>query len=284
MTADTLRRTVAEDRRLVNRWLAVDLRLGREVPGVLAKAMRYAVLGRGKRVRAVLVLEAYRAAGGDGLEYVRPFCTGIEMIHAFSLVHDDLPSMDDDDFRRGKPSLHRRYDEATAILAADALFALAFELFAAGPAPAARRAGAIAAVARAVGPSGMAGGQVLDLASGTRRGPRVLERLHAKKTAEFMAAALVVGARIAGADRRLLARLHAAGLKLGMLFQTTDDLLDAGEGCDTGKLTVVSEQGLAGARSQAGREAEEATGLFRALGPGYALLAAYPELVLRRKH
>jgi farnesyl diphosphate synthase len=283
LTVDTLRRTVAEDRRLVNRWLVADLRLGRDVPGVLAKAMRYAVLGRGKRVRAVLALEAYRAAGGDGLERIRPFCTGIEMIHAFSLVHDDLPSMDDDDFRRGKPSLHRRYDEATAILAADALFALAFELFAAGPAPAARRAGAIAAVARAVGPSGMAGGQVLDLASGVRRGPRVLDRLHAKKTAEFMAAALVVGAGIAGADRRLLERLHEAGLKLGMLFQTTDDLLDAGREGDAGKLTVVSEQGLAGARSQAGREAEEAAGMFRVFGPAYALLAAYPELVLRRK-
>lgn len=283
MTAGALRRTVAEDRRLVNRWLVADLRLGRDVPGVLARAMRYAVLGRGKRVRAVLALEAYRAAGGDGLESIRPFCTGIEMIHAFSLVHDDLPSMDDDDFRRGKPSLHRRYDEATAILAADALFALAFELFAAGPAPAARRAGAIAAVARAVGPSGMAGGQVLDLASGARRGPKTLRRLHAKKTAEFMAAALVVGAGIAGADRRLLERLHAAGLKLGMLFQTTDDLLDAGGEGDTGKLTVVSEQGLAGARSQAGREADEATGLFCAFGPGYALLAAYPELVLRRR-
>jgi len=125
-----LSQVIGADRKLVEAELRRSLRFGREVPPRLAAAMRYAVLGPGKRIRPILALEAFRASGGRHVAAVLPFCTGIELIHTFSLIHDDLPSMDDDDFRRGRPSLHRKFDEATAILAADGLFAFAFELFA----------------------------------------------------------------------------------------------------------------------------------------------------------
>ena len=167
-----LTRTVETDRRLNDARLRRELRFGSEVPTRLAVAMRYAVLGPGKRIRPVLMLESFRAAGGRDLAAVLPFCAGIEFIHTFSLIHDDLPSMDDDDYRRGRPSLHRKFDEATAILAADGLFAFAFELFARAPGPAERKLAAMRAICRAVGPSGMTGGQILDII-GEVRGPKV---------------------------------------------------------------------------------------------------------------
>lgn len=274
---EELGRRLGQDRALVDGWLKAAL----QVPGVparLGRAMRYALLGPGKRLRPILCLETFRACGGRNDEWVRPFCCGIEMVHAFSLVHDDLPAMDDDDFRRSRPSLHRRYDEATAILAGDALFALAFELFARGPAPAARRARAVAALARAAGPAGMAGGQVLDLAAGRRD----LGRVHRLKTAVFMAAALEIGALVAGAREVKVMAVREAGLGLGMLFQLTDDLLDT-ESDEGGRASVAIARGRGRARRDAGRLAGEAAKLFRNLGPRFAVLAGLPGLVLERE-
>ncbi len=270
------------DRGLVNAWLRDALRFGREVPVRLARAMRYAVLGPGKRVRPVLALESFRAAKGRDEEHVRPFCCGIEMIHAFSLVHDDLPSMDNDDFRRGRPSLHRKYDEAVAILAADALFAYAFQLFSFSPAPRAPRLAAIQAISRAVGPAGMAGGQMLDIATRPGLSRPGLERLHRKKTADFMAAALVAGAALARVRTRVLDRLWEAGRALGLLFQVTDDLLDAEQESDGKRMTRVSRYGREGTLKRAVQQAHHAEQLFRSLGPGYDLLAGFPRLILER--
>ena len=275
---------LAADRELIGAELRDALRFDREVPARLAAAMRYAVMGPGKRIRPALALEAFRAAGGRNLAAVLPFCSGIELIHTFSLIHDDLPSMDDDDFRRGRPSLHRKFGEATAILAADGLFAYAFELFARAPGPAARKLAAIRVICRAAGPSGMTGGQMLDIASGTRaRTLAAVAVTQRKKTAEFMAAAVVAGAILGGATAAVQRRLEPAGLALGMLFQMTDDLLDAEQASDVSRATMVSACGRARGTNRAGSEARKAERLFRALGGKYRLFAAFPQLVLRRK-
>ena len=284
-----LARSLAADRRLVETRLRRDLRFGSEVPARLAAAMRYAVLGPGKRLRPVLALEAFRAAGGRDLEYVLPLCAGIEFIHTFSLIHDDLPSMDDDDLRRGRPSLHRKFDEATAILAADGLFAYAFELFSRAPGSAERKAEAQLAISRAVGPSGMTGGQMLDIddartrrSQGNRSASGVL-RAHRKKTAEFIAAAVVAGAVVGGATPSVQRRLGQAGLALGTLFQITDDLLDDGSAGEAGRSTTIGVLGRRRASGRAAAEARKAERLFRSLGSAYSVLAGLSVLVLHRR-
>ncbi|HTW90378.1 MAG TPA: polyprenyl synthetase family protein [bacterium] len=283
-----LSQVIGADRKLVEAELRRSLRFGREVPPRLAAAMRYAVLGPGKRIRPILALEAFRASGGRHVAAVLPFCTGIELIHTFSLIHDDLPSMDDDDFRRGRPSLHRKFDEATAILAADGLFAFAFELFAGVPGEAEPKLAATNVICRAVGPAGMTGGQMLDII-GEVRGAKVRGTTdsvlvtHRKKTAEFIAAAVVAGAILGGAKPAAQRRLRQAGLALGMLFQMTDDLLDAEQTSDAGRVTTVSTCGTTRARGLAEFQARKAERGFRTLGTKYHLLAAFPELVLHRR-
>ena len=285
-----LERTVGTDRRLIDARLRRELRFGNEAPTRLAAAMRYAVMGPGKRIRPVLTLEAFRAAGGRDLAAVLPFCAGIEFIHTFSLIHDDLPSMDNDDSRRGRPSLHRKFDEATAILAADGLFALAFEVFTDAPGPADRKLDAIHAVCRAVGPSGMTGGQMLDIASEVRRAKsevrsqasEVLET-HRKKTAEFIAAAIVAGAILGGAAPVPQRKLRQAGLALGMLFQMTDDLLDSEQKSEAERMTMVSSLGRTRTARRAASEAMKSEKLLRSLGTAYEVLAAFPGMVLHRK-
>ena len=279
-----MRQVIAADRKLIDAELRKTLRFGREVPARLAAAMRYAALGPGKRIRPVLTLEAFRAAGGRDIKAVLPFCAGIEFIHTFSLIHDDLPSMDNDDYRRGRPSLHRKFDEATAILAADGLFAFAFELFARAPGPAEWKLAAISETCRAVGPSGMTGGQMLDIASDVRtRAPASVAVTQRKKTAVFIAAAVVAGAVLGGAAPAVQRKLRQAGLALGMLFQMTDDLLDAEQASDASRATTVSTCGRSRAASRAESEARKAERLFQALGAKYRVLAGFPGLVLHRR-
>ena len=281
---------IEADRRLIDAELRKALRFGRDVPARLGLAMRYAVLGPGKRIRPTLALEAFRAAGGRDLAAVLPFCSGIELIHTFSLIHDDLPSMDNDDFRRGRPSLHRKFDEATAILAADGLFACAFELFVRAPGSAERRLHAILAICRAVGPSGMTGGQMMDITTEARsqksevrsRSVRIA-LTQRKKTADFIAAAVVGGAILGGAPATEQQKLRQAGLALGMLFQMTDDLLDSEQPSEAGRDTIVSICGRARVARRADSEARKAERLFVAMGAKYRLLAAFPDLVLHRK-
>lgn len=278
-----IRAALAADRKLIDKELDRILRFGREVPARLALAMRYAALGPGKRIRPVLALWSFRAAGGRDDAQVLPFCSGIEMIHSFSLVHDDLPSMDNDDFRRGRPSLHRRFDEGTAILAADGLLAFAFETFAESPAPAARKIRAVAIISRAIGPAGMTGGQALDIAADAGASARRLAELQRKKTADFIAATMAAGAAVAGAGIRKQESLWAAGVELGMLFQITDDLLDARQQSDDGRLTMVGHYGVEGTRRRAEAAAERAETLLAGLGTGYRLLSELPRLLLERK-
>jgi len=199
-------------------------------PARLVAAMRYAVLGGGKRLRPVLVYATGSAVGAD-LERLDPPACAVELIHAYSLVHDDLPAMDDDDLRRGAPTCHRRFDEATAILAGDALQALAFEVLTrdrfASALPQHARARMVAALACASGVHGMAGGQSIDLdACGRTLTLDQLERMHRYKTGALIRASVVLGALAGEADSTLLGRLGRYGAIVGLAFQVVDDILD----------------------------------------------------------
>lgn len=224
--------------------------------------MRYAVLDGGKRLRPLLALAAAESVGGDRSPAVMRAACAVELIHAYSLVHDDLPCMDNDVLRRGKPTVHVQYGEAQALLAGDALQALAFEWLLDIPdeALAARLSRCLA---RAAGHAGMAGGQAIDLAEvGRVLTQSRLEEMHRRKTGALLLASVQMGAQAAGADERALAALTTYGEALGLAFQVVDDVLDvvadtatlgktAGKDAAADKPTFVSLLGLDGARRYA---------------------------------
>jgi geranylgeranyl diphosphate synthase type II len=197
-------------------------------PAAIGKAMRYSALGGGKRLRPAMAVLGYRTAGGRGAA-VYPLAAAIEMIHAFSLIHDDLPAMDDDDFRRGRPSNHKVFGEAVAILAGDALLAEAFGVLlrARRGATPERILASAREVAEAIGTSGIIGGQVVDVqCAGRRVKPPVVEYIHRHKTGSFMRASLTAGSVLGGAGTPLIAKLGEYGENVGLAFQIADDLLD----------------------------------------------------------
>ncbi len=197
------------------------------IPGApprLLRAMRYSVLSGGKRLRPVMVLLACRMAG-ESVERALPAASALEMIHAYSLIHDDLPSMDDDDMRRGRPTTHRAFGEAEAILAGDALQALAFEALADVDVEPAARVQMVRILARAAGASGMVGGQVLDI-EGEAETAGDLDVMHGKKTGALFRAAVLLGGLCGGADDDLLGSLTQYADAFGLVFQISDDLLD----------------------------------------------------------
>jgi geranylgeranyl diphosphate synthase type II len=216
--------------------LAVDAQLERLMPGEsvqppsIHQAMRYSVFAGGKRIRPILCLETARIFEEDPAHALYPGCA-IEFIHTYSLIHDDLPALDNDDLRRGKPTCHKQFGEATAILAGDALLTLAFETIAATPGPAERRVAMVTEIASAAGTvNGMVGGQVADLeAEGKKVGPETLEYIHRSKTAALIRASVTAGALSAGAPREDVARLRRFGETIGWAFQVTDDILDVEE-------------------------------------------------------
>ncbi len=252
----------------------------------LRRAMRYSLLAGGKRVRPILALAAGEVCGAPP-RLVLPFACAVEMIHTYSLVHDDLPAMDDDDLRRGKPTSHRVWGEGLAILVGDALLTEAFRAMAdARGVPAPRALRAVGEVAAAAGEAGMVGGQALDLAAeGSRASLRRVRGIHRRKTGALLRSAVRVGALVAGADTPTLRRLTAYGEHLGLGFQIADDILDAAGGPETdgrtdrelGKATYPGVLGLAGARAAAARERDAALAALRGLVRAEPLraLAAY---------
>ncbi|MGB9741674.1 MAG: polyprenyl synthetase family protein [candidate division WOR-3 bacterium] len=240
--------------------------------------MRYAVMGPGKRIRPIAALESFYACGGRQREWILPFCCGLELIHNFSLIHDDLPSMDNDDYRRGRLTLHRKFDEATAILAGDALLAQAFELFAGSTAPEQRKIRAMKLIASAIGPKGMAAGQLLDIQS---QSPRRYLATAQLKTAALFVASIVTGAIIAGADVKLQSSLARLGINLGILFQITDDLLDYG-GEDFRKIGGYHRT-IAGLRMKAANLARITENGFRRLGPKFDFFVHLTRLICNRQ-
>ena len=234
----------------------------REPRGDLYDAMYYSLLAGGKRIRPVLVLETCRMCGGDPAAAL-PFAGAVEMIHTYSLIHDDLPAMDDDDLRRGRPTCHRAFDEGTAILAGDALLTDAFGFMARASLPAERVLEALALAADAAGAAGMAGGQMLDLdGEGGTLSEAELTELTAKKTGALLRLACESGAVLSGADPARRAALRRYGEELGIAFQITDDILDvtgdaatlgknAGHDAQQAKATWPSLLGLDQARTRA---------------------------------
>lgn len=297
MTSRTLAEVLAESAARVE--AALERYLGPEAgPPRLVEAMRYSLLGGGKRLRPFLVLTAAEVCGGDP-EAALPAACAVEMVHTYSLIHDDLPCMDDDDFRRGRPSAHRVFGEGLAVLAGDALLTLAFEVMAGlegdprvGPGRAIR---AVAELARAAGPAGMVGGQVLDLEWEGRDAPvAVLEDLDRRKTGALIAGSLRIGAIVAGASPAQEQALTAYGLHLGLAFQIQDDILDvvgdpavlgkqAGSDERQAKSTYVRALGLEGARARARAAAQAATEALAPLGPGARLLAELATYVIERE-
>jgi len=205
----------------------------------LAEAMRYSLMAGGKRLRPHLCLAATEAVGGS-LEAALPAACALEMIHTYSLIHDDLPAMDDDELRRGKPTCHVAFDEATAILAGDALLTLAFQVLASMPAVLPERClEVIRIIAAAAGPGGMVQGQMLDMASeGRRLTPEELKNLHALKTGAMIEAALACGAVVAGCSCSELDAVREYGKAIGLAFQVVDDILNVeGDPAVMGKAT-----------------------------------------------
>ncbi|HHU60407.1 MAG: polyprenyl synthetase family protein [Bacillota bacterium] len=200
------------------------------MPELIHEAMRYSTLGGGKRLRGMLVMAACEAVGGD-VKQTDGLAAAVEMVHAYSLIHDDLPCMDDDDLRRGKPSNHRVYGDAMAVLAGDALLTLAFEILAQMPedygiCPSVAIK-VIAELSTGAGSQGMVGGQVIDISSeGKKLTPQTLDYIHKHKTGALIKAALRGGALIGGASGKELELLTSYGESLGMAFQITDDILD----------------------------------------------------------
>jgi farnesyl diphosphate synthase len=284
-----LEAALAEARRLVS------AEIGRAIGGFsgeLAAAMRYALQG-GKGLRGFLVIESARLHGVAPTA-AAPAAAGIEAIHAYSLIHDDLPCMDDDDLRRGQPTVHRKWDEATAVLAGDALHTLGFGLVVRTGCPDAARVALVASLADAAGLAGMVGGQALDIAAEAAPVPLTLDQittLQAGKTGALLTWSATAGARMAGAD---IAPLAAYGDALGLAFQIADDILDVeGDAAQVGKAlrkdgaagkaTFVSLLGLDEARRRARDLVTQACDALSAYGAaGDALRDAARFVIARR--
>ena len=275
-----------------------------EPPGRLHESMRYSALAPGKRLRPALALATCRAFAGDEEACLRP-AAALEMIHAYSLIHDDLPAMDDDDMRRGQPTNHVVFGEAMAILAGDALHTLACEVLSVWPKGdehAAMRSRVLFAVVQAIGWRGMVGGQVLDIELTGRAEAGSLEEvqaIHSRKTGALFRASLVLGAEVAGAERSLVDRMARLGDVAGLAFQVVDDILDVTAGSEAlgktggkdeaaGKVTYPAVLGLDAARETARGLCREALELLDGTefpaGGDSAPLGALVRFVLERTH
>jgi len=296
---------LAQVERALQAWVTTDTPQGavHAAPAALVEAMRYAVLDGGKRLRPLLVLAAHEAVAPDGsgaAAALRAACA-VELIHAYSLVHDDMPCMDNDVLRRGKPTVHVRFGEASALLAGDALQALAFELLTPedGSVAPEQQARLCSLLARAAGSAGMAGGQAIDLASvGHRLTEAQLREMHQLKTGALLLGSVMMGARCGQPQAAVLAALQDYGAAMGLAFQVVDDILDvtadsstlgktAGKDADNDKPTYVSLMGLE--RSQAYAQellAQAQQALQRSALPlaQTQALAALADMVVNRAH
>lgn len=266
-----------------------------DAPAGLGEAMRYAVLGGGKRLRPLLALAACEAVQGHAEAAMRAACA-LELIHAYSLVHDDMPCMDDDVLRRGKPTTHVQFGEAVAMLAGDAMQALAFEVLTPDDGvPAMLQARLCALLARAAGHAGMAGGQAIDLASvGKILDECTLRDMHRRKTGVLLEASVLMGAACGTADVKVTAALSDYGAAIGLAFQVVDDILDvtqdsavlgktAGKDQDANKPTYVSVLGLAPARALAEQLRDQAHRALAASGlTNTAWLSLLADMVVER--
>ena len=297
--------SAAEDDATFERWVrdelvrveqALSAWVPADAPAGLGLAMRYGVLDGGKRLRPLLVRAACESVDGDAEAALRA-AVAVELIHAYSLVHDDMPCMDNDILRRGKPTVHVKFGQAQALLAGDALQALAFELLTPtdGSVSAATQARLCALLARSAGEAGMAGGQAIDLASvGRQLSEDQLREMHRLKTGALLQASVVMGAACGSTTAQQLASLNMYGAAIGLAFQVVDDILDviadsatlgktAGKDADNDKPTYVSLMGLARARAYAHHLYQQAIDALQASGlPDTRALHALADMVVQR--
>jgi geranylgeranyl diphosphate synthase type II len=257
-------------------------------PVQIHKAMRYSTLGGGKRIRSSLCVAAF-AAYKENWKPILPVAAAVELIHAYSLIHDDLPAMDDDDFRRGKPSCHKQFIEAIAILAGDALLTLAFEVLArSSDFPADRMLEVISMLGRAAGTrSGMIAGQVLDLeAEGAQITAEQLEKIHRSKTGALIGASVWIGAYLGGAPEGDVERIEKYSDRIGLAFQVIDDILDTRDGKDRDqkKATYPGLHGLEQSQAIAHDLTEDARRAIAPIGKSAGLLVEFCDYLETRTH
>ena len=291
----TVEATFARWRDRIESQLDASLPSPSDAPRGLHQAMRYAVLGGGKRMRPLLVYAGGRIFGADENALDAP-AMAVELIHAYSLVHDDLPAMDDDALRRGRPTTHIAFDEATAILAGDALQTRAFGLIADAPLPASLRVACLQTLAHASGAAGMCGGQALDIdATGHQQPLQALERMHALKTGALIRAAVRMGALCGQAPAADLATLDTVASALGLAFQVRDDILDveanseqlgktAGKDEAQAKSTFPALLGMDGAKAHLRTLSEQMFDGLAGYGEPADALRALAKLAVERDH
>ncbi len=267
---------------------------GNDPQEVVFQAMRHSLLDAGKRLRAALVLEFGRMSGADPQGAMALACA-VEMVHAYSLIHDDLPCMDNDDFRRGKPSCHKAFGEANALLAGDGLLTMAFETVASAGLPEPARMEAVLALSRAAGARGMIGGQVIDLESeGKQISAQRLDTLYALKTGALLRAAAALGCIAGNAPQEVRSAADAYAAAYGLAFQITDDILDVvgdaeklgkpvGSDGQNQKTTYTTLFGIDGARQRAAEQIQKAVQSAKQL-PDNGFLLWLAEQVLTRDH
>ena len=283
-------------RELVEAALIRELEAGETLSATLADSMRYSLLAGGKRLRPILLMAAAEAVGGKGEDYLTTACA-IEMIHTYSLIHDDLPSMDNDDYRRGKLTNHKIYGAGMATLAGDALLTLAFEVMLRQPAASAETIAAVVfEMSRAAGPYGMVGGQALDLeGEGKHLDMAALQKMHMGKTGALFRAAIRSGAILAGAGETELAALTIYAERFGLAFQITDDILDVtgdektigkpvGSDVRNEKATYVTLTSLDEAKTLAQNAVDEAVAALRVFGERAAFLRDLALFLLKREN
>ena len=290
-----IRSALEQKAELVNGVIAVAIKDFDGIPDRLREAIEYTLSSPGKRVRAAIVLWCCEVAAGRVNEDAQTAAAAIEMVHTYSLVHDDLPAMDDDDYRRGRPSCHKAFDEATAILTGDALLTMAFELLSTKISEPSKAVEMIKTLAEAAGPAGMVAGQISDLLAvlpagktgqvNSRTGEQVMKKssgsdlhdIHINKTAKMFRASALLGAIAGGASQQEKDLLGRFGLKLGLGFQIADDILDvsstsqelgktAGKDAKQGKLTYPAVFGLEQSKKKARRIADEAAEILEFFG------------------
>jgi geranylgeranyl diphosphate synthase type II len=294
MTPTDLNRWIKCTRALVEKYLRGSVPAVTTKPATIHRAMRYSLLSGGKRLRPLLCCAASEACGGTARAALPAACA-VEMVHAYSLIHDDLPCMDDDDLRRGKPTSHVVFGEGIAVLAGDALLTEAFAVLAKAK-PRARHSATdlVAELARAAGSRGLIAGQVADLeAEGRKPTEPALYFIHAAKTGMLLRAALKLGAMCGGATSAQLAALDRFGFALGLAFQIQDDILDAtqsakklgktaGKDAASGKMTFPALYGLEKSQALAARWTEEAVRSLKPFGPRAKILRGLAAMILRR--
>ena len=281
-------------REFVNNALG-QLLASQQIDHELKEVLRYALESPGKRIRSVLALWCCQLVGGQINHNAEIAAAAIEMVHTYSLVHDDLPAMDDDDLRRGQPTCHKVFDEATAILAGDALLTLAFEILAKQIDEPAVAVQLISQLAEAAGPTGMIAGQMADLkAENTNGSKETLQYIHTNKTAKMFRCAAAMGAICGGADEAQSGRLCEYGLKIGLGFQIADDILDvsasseqlgksAGKDENAGKATYPAIVGMEKSRQLAKKLADEAVAVLEPFGVKAHTLRQLAIALLTRK-